>query len=121
MGTFDVGLMAQITAKGDKHEAPELLVLIVVPLVLSLVLLRIAKLMQGAAWLKWASLVPLVAGGLMALDPFGDILTESYLDFHNVSDRSVSLHYAALFVPCATILVIVAYLLYLGHRERMER
>ena len=121
MGTIDVGLMAQITAKGDKHEFAELAVLIVVPLVLSYILLRIAHRRRGPAWQRWASLVPLVAGALMALDPFGDILTASYLDFHNVSDRSIYLHYAALIVPCATILGIVAYLLYLAHRERMER
>ena len=65
--------------------------------------------------------MPLVAGALMALDPFDEIRTASYLDFHDVSDRSIYLHYAALIVPCATILGIVAYLLYLAHRERMER
>ena len=121
MGTIDLGPTLLAAADGDKYEAPELLVLIVVPLVLSFILLRIAQRRRGPAWQRWASLVPLVAGALMAIDPFGDILMASYLDFHNVSDRSVYLHYAALIVPCATILGIVAYLLYLAHRERMER
>ena len=31
MGALDIGLLAQIAAKDDKHEAPELAVLIVGP------------------------------------------------------------------------------------------
>ena len=122
MGTIDLGLTLLATAEGDKHEAPELLVLIVLPLVLSFILLRFAqKRRRGPAWQKWASLVPLVAGALMALDPFGDILLFSYRTMHKVSDRSTYLHYGALLVPCAAILGIVAYLLYDARRERMER
>ena len=122
MGTIDLGLWILAAAEGDKHEAPELVVLIVLPLVLSFILLRFAqKRRRGPAWQKWASLVPLVAGGLMALDPFGDIRTWSYRELHSVSDRSTYLHYAALLVPCAAILGVVAYLLYDAHRERMEQ
>ena len=122
MGTIDLGLTVLVAAEGDKHKWPELAVLIVLPLVLSFILLRFAQRRErGAAWQKWASLVPLVVGGLMALDPFGDIRTPSYRDFHDVSERSIYLHYASLLVPCAAILGVVAYLLYDAHRERMER
>ena len=122
MGTIDLGLTILATAEGDKHEAPELLVLIVLPLVLSFILLRFAqKRQRGAAWQKWASLVPLVVGALMALDPFGDIRTWSYRELHHVSERSTYLHYGALLVPCVAILGIVGYLLYDAHRERMEQ
>ena len=122
MGTIDLGLTALAAAEGDKHEAPELLVLIVLPLVLSFILLRFAQRRQGGAtWQKWASLVPLVAGALMAIDPFGDVRTPSYIDFHDVTDRSSYLHYASLLVPCVAILAVVAYLLYDAHRERMEQ
>lgn len=122
MGTIDLGLTTLAAAEGEKHKWPELVVLIVLPLLLSFILLRFAQRRQrGAAWQKWASLVPLVAGALMALDPFGDIRTSSYIDFHKVSDRSSYLHYASLLVPCVAILAVVAYLLYDAHRERMER
>ncbi|MCH8978383.1 MAG: hypothetical protein IH945_03965 [Armatimonadetes bacterium] len=121
MGSFELGLVAQIAAQDEKHEWPELVVLIVLPLVLSFMLLRIARRRRGAAWQKWASLVPLVAGALLALDPFGDIRSFVYRNLYHVSDRSTYLHYATLLVPCAAILGTVAYLLYLGHRERMEQ
>lgn len=107
-----------------KHEALELGVLLTLPLVLALALLWITskRVANGApAWQRWSSLIPLFVGIWRAWVPFSSIRDEFYLDYTNLSDRSEMLHYAVMIVPCVAALGMIAYLLYLRHRERMER
>lgn len=110
---------------GEKHEALELGVLIALPVILALVLLRITsgRVANGApAWQRWTSLVPLLVGIWLALDPFSDIQdVVVYRQFWEVSDQSAILHYVVIIVPCAATLGMIGYLLYAAHRERMER
>ena len=114
-----------LTPPGEKHEAFALGVLIVLPVILALVLLRItsSRVANGApAWQRWTSLVPLLVGIWLALDPFGDIQdVVMYRNYWFISDRSAILHYVVMIVPCAATLGMIGYFLYVAHRERMER
>lgn len=113
-----------LAPEGEKHAALELAVLIMLPLVLSFVLLWFANKMiakRAHEWLRWVSLVPLLAGIRLGFDPFSDARTERYWRYNVVSDNSEILHYAAFIVPCVATLGMIAYLLYLAHSERMER
>jgi hypothetical protein len=117
-------LVSIFAPPGEKHKALELFVLIILPGLLSGILLRYAlrRVALGARrWILWLSLIPLLAGVYLAITPFLDVQKMSYLRFHLVTDRSVTLHYVAFFVPVGLTVVLIGLLLYLGHRDRMER
>lgn len=112
-----------LAAEGEKRGWPELVVVIVVPVVLAFLLYRFARLrvdQGGARWLPWASLVPLVIGVWFGVGPLQDITTKSYHLYNSPSDRSTMLHYAAFGVPVLALVTFVGFLLYTAHRNRME-
>ncbi len=114
---------ATLLAAGEKHEAAELLVLIVVPLALSVVLWRIveARISKGGSRdLRWAALVPLIAGVLLALRPLKDIRDDVYRMYFDVSDRSVSLHFASFFVPLTNAVLLTGWIVWKAREHKLE-
>jgi hypothetical protein len=117
-------LSSLLAEQGDKHNAPELAILIALPLFFAFVLYRVAKARVargGPRTLLWSALVPLLVGAWLAYTPFSDVRTKSYLDFHSVTPRSVTLHYASFFVPIAAALLVAGLILYGNYREKMEQ
>ncbi len=119
------GLSTSLLAQdGEKHSAVALGVLVVLPLILSFLLFRYAKsrVAHGAPrWQLWLSLVPLLFGVYLAIQPLTDILKPSYRKFYFISPRSEILHYATFVTPCVAVLLVVGLILYMNHREKMER
>lgn len=112
-----------LAAAGDKHEAAELIVLMLVPMALSFVLWRVVEsriLKGGSLTLRWASLIPLVFGVYLSSTPFMDIRDSQYRSFHSVSDRSESLHYASFFVPLAATLLLGGWVAWKVRQHKLE-
>ncbi len=116
-------LTVLLAAEGEKRAWPELMVVIVIPLVLAFILYRFARLrvdQGGAKWLPWLCLVPLIIGVWMGLGPLMDIRTPSYSLYNSPSDRSVMLHYAAFVVPALGTLAFAGFLVQRALRDRLE-
>jgi hypothetical protein len=108
---------------GDKYEGPQLVALLLIPLVVSVVIYRLAKLridQGGPRWLKWISVLPLLVAAVLAFAPFQEISREDYRDFHMVSKRSAMLHYATFFVPIGGTLALAGLILYGNYRNKLE-
>lgn len=119
-----LGFSLLAAAEDKKFEALELGLLLFLPLILSVVLLKIinGRIKKGGSpMLRWASLIPLLVGCYRSFTPFMKILDDNYVDYNMVSERSEMLHYAAFIVPCVAVLGMIAYFFYAMHRERMER
>ncbi|HXH61956.1 MAG TPA: hypothetical protein VNI20_11435 [Fimbriimonadaceae bacterium] len=117
-------LIDALAALGDKHNAMELATLIVVPIVLSAVLYRIAALRMakgGPRAALWAAEVPLIFGVYLAITPLRDIRSESYRLYYSVTDRSIGLHYASFYIPLFAALALAGYIAYGYYREKMEQ
>lgn len=113
-----------LATEGDKHNAPELIVLVILPIVLAFFLYRFAKsrVERGAPrWQLCAALVPLLLGVFFAFAAYTDISDDNYRDFHFITPRSVILHYAAFFVPLAATVLVIGLIVYGAYRDRMER
>jgi hypothetical protein len=116
-------LITLLAAEGEKHEGLELGLILAIPLIVTFIVLRVTKTWidnGGPRWSSWLSLLPLLVGVALAYPAFRDISTDSYRDFHMVTDRSVMLHYASFFAPIGAIVILVGILLYGNYRRKLE-
>lgn len=117
-------LIDALSALGDKHEPVALFVLMLLPLVLGGALWWIIeqRIAHGApARIRWGSVVPVVAGALLAMKPLKDVGNSSYRSFYTLSERSIGLHYASFFVPLAALLILVSWIIWRNREDRLER
>ena len=107
----------------DKMEAQELILLMSVPIVIAATVLVVSLMLERhgkARLIKWFAVVPLIVGALLAVTPYRSAHDSLYLDYTRASTNSRMLHEATLYVPLATLLVVIAYLIYLDRRHRLE-
>ena len=117
-------LIAQLfQVSKDKMDAQELIILMSVPLVvaaIALILTRKIGQHGKSRPVRWISLAPLVVGALLGVTPYRSAHDNLYMTFTRASTNSRMLHEAALFVPLAALLILIAYLIYSDRRHRLE-
>lgn len=120
MGIF-IAQLFQVSE--DKMDAQELIILISVPLVIAAIVLvasRALVLRGKSRLITWIAVVPLIAGVILGVTPYRSAHDSLYMDYTHASTNSRLLHEAALYVPAVALLLVIAFLIYLDRRRRLE-
>ncbi|MCH7905367.1 MAG: hypothetical protein IH944_12505 [Armatimonadetes bacterium] len=120
MGIF-IAQLFQVSE--DKMGAQELIILMSVPIVIAAIVLVVSRMLEQRGMsrlIKWLAVFPLIAGVLLGVTPYRSAHDSLYLDYTRASTNSRMLHEATLYAPSVALLVVIAFLIYLDRRHRLE-
>lgn len=107
----------------DKMDAQELIILMSVPLVVAAIALVVTRTIAQhgkSRLIRWISVVPLIVGVLLGITPYRSAHDSLYMSYTRAGTNSRMLHEAALFVPSLALLIVIAFLIYIDRRHRLE-